>query len=219
MPQSLRTVFIGFGFIVLALCVPVAAKLIWDIPPADMLRDTASVLDGPAYAGILSTLGFLLWTATATICLFVAAVQPYARAFWLYAATITLILLADDWLMLHENAPSYIGVSEHVIYSVYAIAMAYYVIHFRQILLRAEYLLLLSAFVCFAGSLVVDALDGVVYFPGFYIVEDGFKMFGIMGWLLFHWRLGLSFMAECAGGVASSGAGHSVRNGDSAHPR
>ena len=202
MPQSLRTVFIGFGFIVLALCVPVAAKLIWDIPPADMLRDTAAVLDGPAYAGILSTLGFLLWTAAATICLFVAAAQPYARAFWLYAATITLILLADDWLMLHENA-HYIGVTEHVIYGVYAIAMAYYVVRFRQILLRAEYLLLLAAYVCFAGSLVVDALDGVVYFPGFYIVEDGFKMFGIMGWLLFHWRLGLSFMTEHTGRIAA----------------
>ncbi len=196
MPTSPRTVLIGFTFILLALCVPVVGKLIWDIPPEDMLRDTAAVLDGPAYAGVISTLGFLLWAAAAGICLFVSASQPNGRTYWLYAAAITLVLLTDDWLMLHENAPVYLGVSEYAVYGIYAIAMAYYVVHFRRILLRAEFLLLLAAFGGFGGSLVVDRLDGVLYFPGFYLAEDGLKMFGIMAWLLFHARLGYSFVTQ-----------------------
>lgn len=197
MKQPPRMVLTGFTLILLVLCVPVVGKLVWGIPPEDMLRDTAAVLGGPAYAGALSTLGLMLWACAAALCLYTAAVQPLARGFWLTAGGITLMLLADDWLLLHENAfPVYLGIPEYLVYGAYALALAYYIVHYRHLLLRAEYWLVLVTFGSFAGSLGIDRLDGVVYIPGFYLIEDGAKLIGITSWLMFHARLSVSFVTE-----------------------
>lgn len=192
-----RMVLIGFALIFLVLCIPVVAKLVWNIPPADLLRDPAAVLGGPAYVGVISTLGLLLWGCTAALCLYTAAAQQNARGFWLFAGGVTLMLLADDWLLLHENAfPVYLGLSEYYLYGAYALAVAYYLIHFRQVLLRAEYWLLLIALGGFAASLGIDLIDGIIYVPGFYLFEDGAKLIGIASWLMFHARLSVSFITE-----------------------
>lgn len=184
-----KTLFYGYGLAFLVMCVPVAGKLLWGIPPENMLRDAAAVMEAPAYTGIISNFGFFLWSAAATICLLSAATQPRARRFWLAAAAITLVLLADDWLLLHENFfPVYLGISEHVVYGTYALALLWFLFRFRRLLLQSEFPLLLLAFVWFAASLGVDALDGYVYMPGFYLWEDGAKLFGIVSWLAFYGR-------------------------------
>lgn len=210
-----RTLLLGYGLAFLILCIPVAAKLLWDVPPEYMLRDAAAVTDTPAYIGIVSNLGLLLWAATAGICLFAAASQPHVRRFWLYAGLLTMALLADDWLLLHENGfPVYLGIPEKLVYALYGLATLGYVVRFRRLLLRAEYLVLLVAFGWFAASVGADAfLDGVVWVPGFFLWEDGAKLFGIVTWLVFHGRFAHALATDPALQAVTDGGGRGRAEG------
>jgi hypothetical protein len=177
------------------LLVPVLAKLLWDIPPEDMLRDPAQVMDAPMYTGALSNLGLILWSSTATLCTFFAFVHRELRSFWSYAAGLTLALLLDDWLMLHEIVlPDVFGLPDIIVYAAYALAMLFYLGRFHRCLLLGDWPLLLIALGWFAVSIGLDQLDGVVAIPAQYLWEDGAKLFGIVTWLLFHARLARSFV-------------------------
>jgi hypothetical protein len=106
------------------------------------------------------------------------------------------MLLADDWLLLHEHGfPVYLGVPENLVYGMYALALLVYLVRFRARLLAGEWLLLLLAFGWFGLSLAVDRLDGVVDVPALYLWEDGAKLLGIVSWLLFHGRLAHAVIA------------------------
>ena len=194
--MPVRAVLWAYGITGLALCVPVTAKLMWDIPPEAMLRDGVSVMGAPVYTGALSNLGLVLWGGAAAVCFFAAAVRKDARGFWMSAGALTVVLLADDWLLLHEHAfPVYLGISEYLVYGTYGAALLLYLVSFRAMLWRADWPLLLLAFTWFAISLGVDRLDGLVEVPALYLWEDGAKLFGIVSWLLFHGRLAGSTIA------------------------
>ena len=61
-----------------------------NIEPANLTRDTATILKGPAYTGALSNFGILLWSATAGIMLF-SAVHLYQNTVQRRAALMTLL--------------------------------------------------------------------------------------------------------------------------------
>lgn len=185
-----RAVAIAYGLAFAALCIPVAGKLLWGIPPENMLRDGVSVMEAPAYTGVISNLGLVLWGAAAAICLLMAAGGRGPRGLWAWAGGITLLLLADDGLLIHDNLlRNYTSVPEHLLYALYALLLLFYLWRYRETLWRGEPLLLALSFAWFAASLGVDALDGVVDIPALWLWEDGAKLFGIVSWLLFHARL------------------------------
>jgi hypothetical protein len=195
MMRAMRPLLASHVPVVLVLLVPVLAKLIWDVPPEDMLRDPAQVMEAPMYVGAISNLGLVLWGSAATVCIFAAVARRDARAFWTYAAGLTLLLLLDDWLLLHDVVlPDVFGLPDLVVYAAYALAVLVYLVRYRYVLLLGDWSLLLLSFAWFAASIGFDQLDGLVDLPGLYVWEDGAKLFGIATWLLFHGRLAHSLI-------------------------
>ena len=162
------------------------------IPVADLTRDPASTMGVHPFIGIVSTIGILLWTATASICLFSAARARRGGSdedarFLLCTGALTAMLLVDDLFMLHEWAfPLHIGVLEEIVYGTYMLIFLLYYLRFRGPLADHGLALLLLACACFAASILCDQLvpnEGLQY-----LVEDGFKLTGITAWFLFHTR-------------------------------
>lgn len=92
------------------------------VPFTVLVRDVFAVAEQPVYIGFLSNLGILLWGSAATIwALCVFALRNTAQRTRLttvcrWSLALTLVLLVDDALMLHESVlPRLLGTSELVI--------------------------------------------------------------------------------------------------------
>ncbi|HVR28074.1 MAG TPA: hypothetical protein VMS86_00955 [Thermoanaerobaculia bacterium] len=195
---ELRGVLIwSYGAVAAGLLVPIAARLRWGIPTENFLRDPAAITGAPPYVGLFSNVGVLLWAAAATICLFVAVLvgrSSGARlAFWWYAGVLTLALLIDDLFLFHEVVfPYHLHVPEPLVYAAYGLATAGFLALFHRRILGTDAVLLGLALAWFAASLAVDHW-GHLWLPrGFFLVEDGLKLLGIVSWLLYFARTGYS---------------------------
>jgi hypothetical protein len=179
--------------------------LVWisitaDIPISKFTRDPSAVMNGPFYAGALSNLGVLMWSAAATVCLFGASMlkgkagSNAARSFLLASASFTSLLLVDDLFMLHDLVlPEYLNLRERYIVLGYGVLMLAYLFAFRLAILRTEWLVLVLAGGFFCVSLVVDKFPEDLL-PMHHIFEDGAKFMGIVTWLLYMTRTSRALM-------------------------
>lgn len=173
-----------------------------NVTVADLTRDATAVAEVPWHTGALSTVGLLLWSAAATLCLFTAALVrntsgPAAQSgrFLLYSGLLTLVLLVDDAFLVHETvAPEYLGISARSLFTGYALAaIAIFWLH-RKSIADSHYLLLLLAIALLAAGVVADELHdrgllerlGVHRVGVHYLLEDGCKLLGIAGWLAYY---------------------------------
>lgn len=156
----------------------------------DLTRDPAAVAHLPAYTGILSNLGIVLWACSASVCLFAALLlhsQPSRhrqRNFLFASALFSGWLMADDLLMLHEQVfPLLLHIPEMAVLVAYVgLASAYFLLFSRDILATAFPLFGLA--LSFLGfSLVADALPLAFSHP--YLMEDGAKFIGIAAWFAY----------------------------------
>ncbi len=190
------------AWIFLAAVVVASRQL--EVPLNDFTRDPASIAGMHPFAGVASSLGVLLWTATAAICLFSSAVLRYrlgerrSALFLLCSGLVTGLLLFDDLFLTHEIlAPVYLGASENSVMIAYVLIVYGWTMTFKREILRTEYLLLIVALAFFVASVVVDAWQHRVYSViGHWhiIVEDGLKLLGIVGWLGYFARCSLEMI-------------------------
>lgn len=169
-------------------------------------RDITSIGHLPFFAGLVSQIGGLLWSATLTICLFTWFIlrregqdTRSARRFLLQAAVFTGVLLLDDFFLFHENiGPDYLHISEKVIVLSYGvIALVFLFFNWREIL-ASEYLILGLALGLFGLSIFMDAthLEKVDQLKWLFneqfsiFLEDGFKFVGVATWLVYFARYG-----------------------------
>src|SRR5688572_25418752 len=73
-----------------------------------LMLDPTEVTRVPFYTGIMANLGILLWTVTASICLFISIFLPQWiskawRDFFLVSGLLTFLLLLDDLLRIHDE--------------------------------------------------------------------------------------------------------------------
>jgi len=155
-------------------------------------RDPTAVLKGPFYAGFVSQLGVLVWCAAATSCLFASSITRREdvgagwRPFLRYAGILTAALLVDDLFLFHEEVfPRRLGIPEVAVLGAYGIATLYFLVRFRREILASEYPLLAASFGFFAVSIAVDSVD-IERLR--YWIEDGFKIFGLVSWMVFFVR-------------------------------
>lgn len=160
------------------------------VPANNLTRDVVAIFDGAPYLGIISTVGMLLWCATAAICFFAAA-QPVQREdasqanrrLLFAAGALTTWLLIDDQFLFHEViCPEYLGIREEIPLAFDALLALGFLVAFRRTILTHDYLVLLLAGGLLAGSIGMDLF---IAFPGHYLVEDGLKLLGIGAWLGF----------------------------------
>lgn len=174
--------------ICLVLFFVLMLRVIWDVQVEFLTRDPASISDTSSFAGIISNLGVLIWTCAGAICFFTAGLirDVVEKRFLVISGLFTILLAADDLLMLHERVfPHQIGISEHAIYGIYLLlALIYLWAYTRYILGATRWLFFVLAGTLLSISLAVDAAE--LRFLGNFFVEDGFKLLGITCWSIYY---------------------------------
>lgn len=194
--------------IVLPLLVLAGAykfHIYYGVPIGNLMRDPNAVANVPYYIGAVSNFGVLLWAAAATVGLFGAAAvrrlggeMRYIR-FLLAGATLSLLLMFDDLLMLHEAAlPQIFGWHEKAILAVYGLALISYLLLFSRTILQHDWPILGAAFAFFAGSILLDRMDFTSLTSFMELCEDGCKFLGAALWLGFHARAAQQLVEQIA---------------------
>ncbi len=170
--------------------------------PSNLTRDTATVLNGPAFTGALSNLGILLWSATAAIMLFSAyhlyknTVQRRAALMTFLFGCLTSMLCLDDTYQFHEKAFSgIIYVPEELIYLFYLTCIVVIATVCRVVVVTTPYIIGLAAMAFFGTSIFIDELNLPSGIHDAFI-EDSFKFVGIALWTVYHYRSAFGFISD-----------------------
>ncbi|MEW6401731.1 MAG: hypothetical protein AB1649_08025 [Chloroflexota bacterium] len=189
LPAATLSVFISLG----GAAVTVLVARLTDNPIWKLAKDPAEVMGFPAYIGMLSNWGTLLWISTAAICLFSAVILKQHNAsastarFIAFSGLISLFLGLDDIFRLHDNIlPRLFHARERTFYILYFLIILAYLISFLSKILERDYLLL-------GGSIFLFAISRrmfipLPYFDQFMTTGDMLKYFGIVFWLAFFYR-------------------------------
>jgi len=178
----------------------VAISYWFDVPFGDLTRDPADIFNTAFYVGFLSQAFIFLWAATGAVALFAGAilpnrtVAPDQKAFLLASGLLTMFLGADDAFLIHDKILPRIGVPEIITFALYIGLVFLYLVRFRSLISKTDYVLIVLSGVFFAISIVVDLLE-----PGFlplYLVEDAAKLAGILCWLAYFVRVAASTVSD-----------------------
>lgn len=168
-----------------------------------LFRDPLAVTGGEFYFGFFSSIGVLIWCASAVTCFFSSLIleqlnhQHSWRLFLLTSGCLTSLLLLDDLFLIHEEFfPKYLGVPSEGIFGIYGVVIILYLVRFYKMIQRTEHkLFLIAAFLCMAISLLIDGLIDAGLLDSFnssllangrdYLFEDGMKLLGIVSWLIY----------------------------------
>lgn len=178
---------------------------------AEFTRDPLGYTEYPWYKGLVSNLGVIIWSATAGVCFFVwllgsrsGRAREHAR-YLLAGGLVTVILLLDDLYMFHEVVfPEHLGIPEPTVYGTYLMLLLGFIARFQEIILRFDTPLFIAALFGFSTSMLADIAAYWVAIPGYYVIEDGGKFFGIVNWGAFLGRASARHLTS--GGVASRAA-------------
>jgi len=147
----------------------------------------------PFYAGIISTIGIILWCSTASVCFFSAAVlnkDKYGRdwKFFLFmSGFFTSLLLFDDLFQMHRILyPKLFYLSTILVYGLYSLFALWYLVHFRKQIFETEFLLLGFSLAFFAFAVIADTFNFLS--RGNTAFSDAFKLFGIVSWFAYFVR-------------------------------
>ena len=197
--------FVLFSAIFIAVLFLIATfeyAIYKNIEPANLTRDTATILKGPAFFGALSNLGIILWSATAGIMLFSAVhlyqntVQRRAALMTLLYGLLTAMLCFDDTYQFHEKAFSgIIYVPEELIYLFYLTCIVVIATVCRVVVVTTPYIIGLAAMAFFATSILIDELNLPSGIHDAFI-EDSFKFVGIVLWTVYHFKSAFGFISD-----------------------
>lgn len=138
--------------------------------PAELLtRDTSAIIDAPFYAGLLSNIGILLWSATVALYLFTAFVVKRLKVdglenhhkvlFLLSSGLLSFVFMLDDLFLIHEVIfPQYLNIPSKLLYIAYGTSLIVYICLFRHLLLSNDYSLGILTLVFFGISILLDMI-------------------------------------------------------------
>jgi hypothetical protein len=193
----------------LFLAALVAAVLLTHIPMYYFMRDPAQTLNAPSYIGLSSNLGALLWCSSVVICFHSFAVLRKGKevknvsGFFLFAGLLTAVVMLDDFFVIHENISLHFeGIFSYAMYALtllYVVPLLAFVLFYARTILNTDYLLLVLAVFFFGLSFLVDLSKdlGLIIFEDWLriLLEDGFKLLGITGWLSYFARTSVKHMS------------------------
>lgn len=189
-PRMFLPVLLGWGLALLVLGAAGTFGLHKGLPLSVLTRDPAAIMNAAFYTGAISSLGAVLWSATAGICFFTHSLlgraEPRAgeRSFLAASGLLTSLLLTDDLFQVHEEVvPNHLGVSEKVVLAAYALLALRWLYVYRATILAGDYPVLALALGCFAISVGIDQLAREA--PTTIFLEDCAKFLGIVTWLTF----------------------------------
>lgn len=202
--RSDRCLYATFFAAALVLAAIAAVSAIFNIPMSEFTRDVTIIAGIHPLSGALSSLGILLWCAAASICMFSAialrsVVSSDVHRFLLFSALLSMYLLFDDLFMFHETlAPNVLGLDQRVVIFFLGLAVSSYLIVFRSVILRTNYVFFLLALGMLTLSVAIDAIprqwmSGLGHWV--YLIEDGTKWIGISCWCGYYSHTSLEFFA------------------------
>jgi hypothetical protein len=149
--------------LLLFITIGLISRLTTGLTVSYFTRDVTAAGEVPFYAGMVSQLGVILWSATAAICLFTALVlryqnqNPTAQRFLFQAGTLTAVLLFDDVYLVHDSVfPEYLHISEKYVFVLYFIWCLVFLLLNLPEILSSEFLILGVALVMFGVSVFFD---------------------------------------------------------------
>ena len=188
--QLWPTLLIGFTLGLLGILSVYVLSKIKEVPVSELTRDPSAVNDTPIYIGILSMFGLLLWAAAAAICLFSAVLtgrdarHRQAALFLFCSGLISLLLMLDDALLLHERViPERLHIPEAGVFLSYVLIGLVYLMYFFRRILGSDYLLFLLALLFLGSSAAMDQFLPMSNLETF--LEDSLKFTGIIFWLAY----------------------------------
>lgn len=175
----------------------------------ELVADPNEVGQVAPYTGFVSTIGTLIFCAIVSICLFSAYLTKQTNKkskdwslFFKCSGYFILLLLVDDLWQIHENFSTLllaIGINinltdnsiqnflETVVFAVYGLLFATYLLRFKKIIYQTELLTIVLACIFFGLSTVIDLfLEDI---SGHFILEEGFKLLGIVSLLIYYTRI------------------------------
>ncbi|WP_370160920.1 hypothetical protein [Limimaricola soesokkakensis] len=164
-------------------------------------RDPTQLGKIPRYAGYLSSLGVMAWTAGASISFFSSAVlfllsaDLFRAKFFLFFGSFTALLAGDDLFLIHENF--FFG--EKAVFLGYGLIALTGLVLFRSVFNNSAAGFAKLAVAAFLLSLMIDAAQRLMNGPmgDFRILtEDGAKFFGVVCWAIFLCKFGASSILE-----------------------
>ena len=199
--QQLKSQFkqvniIFFGIYLLAFFMLIAAWLQSEVRLSVLFRDVFVAASVESYYGLFSNLGIFLWSATAAILLFSGTVllnvnrsHKYSK-FLLSFGSLTLLLVIDDFLMLHEKVfPYYLKISEKITFLAYGIIVLFLLLKFRDIIFSNHLRIFIIAISFLFLSITIDQMLPTNSFifqqDDTYFFEDSLKLIGIISWCFY----------------------------------
>lgn len=196
-----------------ALVLAVVLRNTVNLPFAYFMRDPIQTADLRPFAGFISQLGIMAWTASSAIAMLGAALvsrfdtEPHRVRFLLLFGVLTATLAADDTFIIHESVPF----SEFLLFAFYGASLFAIVYFSARILIAHHGWLLLLAVLALGGSVLVDQLQHSlepILGDWRIFVEDGLKLLGAFLWLVFIWNAAcsivLSLLSDASPRVRSS---------------
>lgn len=160
------------------------------LQPQLVVRDLALTTASPPGMGLIATLGYLLWVATAAITLFTACarlggVRGRERQLLISGGVFSLLLAGDDLFQLHIRY-----INEGLLYGLYAVAALVLVMWFHAEIRRLDLTGFSLAVGLLGASVLIDLLPVLIPIPEptVSLLEDGLQFLGIACWLAFWWR-------------------------------
>lgn len=193
-------VFLYLPILAILLLIKVQDK----VPIYYLTLDPVAVGNEPFYTGALSNIGILFWCAATTVCWFCFALllelkeKKQLQLFFLTSGALTALLLFDDLFVLHSiGFPQYLKIPEESIVYIYFLIVSTYFALFHRIILSTENIPFTFALIFFALSILLD--KEVLPIPDYWLengnnllLEDGFKILGIVSWFYYFVQLGIT---------------------------
>jgi hypothetical protein len=156
---------------------------------SDLTRDTAAVLHGRPYDGLISMIGLFFWSASAAICFLTYSIvkskESVFKGVFFYGGALSLFLGLDDCFQLHEEVFIHaFPFAEKLFYLVYIGSIVGYFFRFKDQLFETKFLFWIGAMSLFLFSVLLDVVDPFVSHQVYY--EDCCKFACIFLWFMFY---------------------------------
>lgn len=176
-----------------------------DISMYELVADPTEVGQVAAYTGLVSTIGILIFAATASTCLFTAylleKIDRRARKWQVFlkiSGLFILLLLADDLWQFHEYFPSLLfgdlaedrtvqDLGEAIVLCFYGFLFILYLLKFKHYFYQTRLTLFIAALLFFILSTIIDIW--LANISGHFILEEGLKLLGIVSFSMYYFEV------------------------------
>jgi hypothetical protein len=173
-----------------------------DLPANLLFADPARATGSPFYLSVFSMFGLLLWTAAAVLCGVGARLTGRGegsrgmRRFLVGGALITLVVLLDDWLLVHEHVgPQLMHLPQKFFFGLYGLLAAVWLWTSRRTVLAETPAAYLAAAIAL-GALSIGIDTRAPKGDLMTVAEDGTKLLAILSWTFYFSRVTSRLIAE-----------------------